>query len=218
MITRIKNRNAFTLVEMLVVIAIMGILAAMLTYLAPRAARAKKAARMKAEIALLISAIDSYHTTMGFYPPDNGNNPTNAVVSPAAIAPLYYELMGTTFNGTVFTTRANDRITQTDVEFYFGRGGIANSQPGSAQNFFRTIKHEQHRLYRTNSNGSFVEVMVVPMEGPNDFASLDPKNPKPLNTWRYLSGVNATNNPGRFDLWAEIVVGGQTNIIGNWNQ
>ncbi len=36
-----------------------------------------------------------------------------------------------------------------------------------------------------------------------------------LNPWRYVS-TNPTNNPGRFDLWAEIREGDSTNIVGNW--
>ena len=40
---------------------------------------------------------------------------------------------------------------------------------------------------------------------------------KGLNPWRYVSS-NPTNNPGSFDLWAEIVVKGQKKIIGNWKQ
>lgn len=207
-----KKQSAFTLVEMLVVIAIIAILAGLLTSLAPRAARAKKIARVKTELALLTSAIESYHTEMGFYPPDNGS--TNATVPP-----LYYELTGTKFNGTDFKSlQGNEKVTQTDVNIFFGRGGVANSQPENAQNFFKQIKHHQHQLYGTNTSANLVEVLTVPVEGPNDLPSADPANPKPINTWRYLSGANATNNPGRFDLWAEIVVGGKTNIIGNWKQ
>jgi len=36
-----------------------------------------------------------------------------------------------------------------------------------------------------------------------------------LNPWRYVS-TNPTNNPGRFDLWAEIRENNRTNIVGNW--
>jgi hypothetical protein len=36
------------------------------------------------------------------------------------------------------------------------------------------------------------------------------------NPWRYNS-TNPTNNPGKFDLWLEIRVGEEYEIIGNWN-
>ena len=38
----------------------------------------------------------------------------------------------------------------------------------------------------------------------------------PLNPWRYVSS-NPTNNPGEFDLWVDIIVGGKTNRICNWS-
>jgi len=43
-----------------------------------------------------------------------------------------------------------------------------------------------------------------------------PTNPG-LNPWRYVS-TNPTNNPGRYDLWAELPSGrgGNVLIIGNW--
>ena len=41
-----------------------------------------------------------------------------------------------------------------------------------------------------------------------------PTNPG-LNPWRYVS-TTPTNNPGRFDVWAEIREGNRTNIVGNW--
>ena len=43
-----------------------------------------------------------------------------------------------------------------------------------------------------------------------------PTNPG-LNPWRYVS-TNPTNNPGRYDLWAELPVGRSADplIIGNW--
>jgi hypothetical protein len=35
------------------------------------------------------------------------------------------------------------------------------------------------------------------------------------NPWRYVSpGVN---NPNSYDLWIQLVIGGQTNLICNWN-
>jgi hypothetical protein len=41
---------------------------------------------------------------------------------------------------------------------------------------------------------------------------------KGLNPWRYVS-TNPTNNPGSFDLWAEIPVGrDRVKIIGNWKE
>ena len=40
--------------------------------------------------------------------------------------------------------------------------------------------------------------------------------PKTVNPWRYNSS-NPSNNPNSYDLWAEIRVGDETIIIGNWD-
>ena len=39
---------------------------------------------------------------------------------------------------------------------------------------------------------------------------------KVVNPWRY-NATNPTNNPNSYDLWAEIRVGDDTLIIGNWD-
>ncbi len=49
--------------------------------------------------------------------------------------------------------------------------------------------------------------LVVPYKGPNG----------DYNPWRYISS-NALHNPDGFDLWAEVVVGGKTVVIGNWKE
>jgi hypothetical protein len=36
-----------------------------------------------------------------------------------------------------------------------------------------------------------------------------------FSTWRYVASV-PTNNPGRFDLWIDIRVGGKKLVLGNW--
>jgi hypothetical protein len=42
-----------------------------------------------------------------------------------------------------------------------------------------------------------------------------PTNSPGLNPWRYVSpGVN---NPNSYDLWIQLVISGQTNLICNWS-
>src|SRR5436305_141846 len=86
------SASAFTLIEMLVVIAIIGLLAALLMNLLPRASNMKIRTRVKAELAQVDMAIETYKEKRGYYPPDNPSNPGSNS--------LYYELVGTTFDGT----------------------------------------------------------------------------------------------------------------------
>jgi hypothetical protein len=52
-----------------------------------------------------------------------------------------------------------------------------------------------------------VKYIVLPYKGPEgDF-----------NPLRYNLS-SPSKNPGSFDLWIEVVVGGKTNTIGNWRQ
>ncbi len=80
MITNRQNRGrqarsgGFTLVEILVVIAIITILAALLTPVAMRALTSARDARMALEIAQLEQAIEAYRLEMGDYPPSFGED------------------------------------------------------------------------------------------------------------------------------------------------
>jgi hypothetical protein len=38
-----------------------------------------------------------------------------------------------------------------------------------------------------------------------------------LNPWRYNSS-SPTNNPGSYELWIQLRIGGQTNLICNWTK
>jgi hypothetical protein len=42
-------------------------------------------------------------------------------------------------------------------------------------------------------------------------------NGKKINPWRYNAST-PTHNPDSYDLWAEILIAGKTNIIGNWKE
>ncbi|MDA1054176.1 MAG: prepilin-type N-terminal cleavage/methylation domain-containing protein [Planctomycetota bacterium] len=68
------KRNGFTLVEMLVVIAIIGILAAILVPALASAIRRAKNTAMGLEINQLASAIEAYKQKTGDYPPDFTNH------------------------------------------------------------------------------------------------------------------------------------------------
>ncbi|MBC8003190.1 MAG: type II secretion system protein [Opitutaceae bacterium] len=202
-----NSPSAFSLVEVLVVISIIAALAALTVGLAGRAAESKKTSQVNAEKAVIELAIESYKAKLGFYPPDNPNDPTRP--------PLFYELTGTQPTNSDYRTYVGTEvISGADVFGYFGRPGFANSQPGEAKNFLENLKAVQYRDIKPNSGASRVKFLVVPVDGPNPVLDIDDK---PMNLWRYNSS-NPTNNVGHFDLWAEVTIRGRTNIIGNWRK
>lgn len=207
-----KRSGAFTLIELLVVIGIIGIVAALVVNLSGKAATTRKIKRVETELSQLETVIDAYKDKKGFYPPSNGN--TNNVMTNQ----LFYELSGTTAvvnNGDVvkFTTiKGDESITPTKINEFFGVSGFANSSSDKTEvkNFAPNLKSAQYA--EVVSSPDEVELMVVPVDGPNDIVRPDGKK---LNPWRYNSSA-PVHNPESYDLWAEIVVGGKTNIIGNW--
>ena len=78
--TRWKRAGAFTLIEMLTVIAIIGILAALLLPAIRLAMRKAKEAVARADIAGLTTALSQYSSDFGALPPDrtNDNEPNAA--------------------------------------------------------------------------------------------------------------------------------------------
>jgi hypothetical protein len=38
-----------------------------------------------------------------------------------------------------------------------------------------------------------------------------------LNPWRYVSS-GPTNNPGSYDLWVDLYIGGKTYRLSNWSK
>ncbi|MEI6256861.1 MAG: prepilin-type N-terminal cleavage/methylation domain-containing protein, partial [Planctomycetota bacterium] len=72
------NRRGFTLVELLVVIVILSMLAALVTVAAGRAMTTARNAAIKAEIDMLHMAIMNYKNEYGSFPPAYDTNPNAA--------------------------------------------------------------------------------------------------------------------------------------------
>ncbi len=196
---------AFTLIELLVTIGIIGIVASMVLTGVQIGGRRRDESRVKAELGKLVLLIETYKDKYGSYPPDNPAGPvTNS---------LYYELSGTTtVAGNFQTLDGAQAISPADVQAYLGVPGFLNSTIGAmlAKNYLHEVKPDQAMLLST-----VPPVMVLTSPGkppPNNTIIV---NGKPVNPWRYVSS-NPVHSPGRFDLWAEITLNGQTNIIGNW--
>jgi prepilin-type N-terminal cleavage/methylation domain-containing protein len=207
-----SRRQAFTLIELLTVIAIIGVLSAILlpTVTAIKAAQFRK--RAQTELAKMENAIKGYKDAFGFYPPVNTNNLLENQ--------LYYELIGTTNTQTVAgqppifqTLDGSSTVTAADVTAAFGTGGFVNStKPNAsedakpARSFLTDLKPGQSA--DVSVNGRTVKLLVCTVEGP--------LNSTGVNPFRYNS-ANPTNNPGSFDLWVDIMVRGKSNRISNWS-
>ena len=89
-------RSAFSLIEMLVVIAIIGLLAALVVGGASHFRETSVRAKVQTELNQVVSAIESYHKKYGFYPQDNQKTPPNP-----AYSPLYYELTASSLDPNV---------------------------------------------------------------------------------------------------------------------
>ena len=198
--------RAFTMIELLVVIAIISVLAGLVVYLLPGITEKKVRGRVKAELAALESAIQSYKSRIGFYPPDN---PTDS-----ARSPLYYELTGSVriqpdpAVAPVFQDRDTIMLMTNAIGTYFATSGFINSDadPKDRREFCPNLKtNTSYRAIDGTSPG--VQLLMVPYKGTNgDF-----------NPWHYNSS-NPQHHPEGFDLWAVVVVGNKTITIGNWKE
>ena len=210
-----RSERAFTLIELLVVMAIIATLAALLF---PAFSGIKKGAAIKkarAEMLKVVMAIDAYKAQFGHYPPDNPDN--------VAVNQLYYELVGTKLvNSNEYQTESGQgAILTSGVPTFFGNkvSGFVNVTKGggddvqSAKNFVVGLRPNQY--LDVVNNGVTGTVLGMLEKGP--LMLNDSTGGKSINPWRYVS-TNPTNNPGHFDLWVDLIIGGKTNRISNWSQ
>ena len=196
---------AFTLVELLVVIAVIAILAGLLFVGLNGMGKAKAMAVARAELTQIVTAIEAYKAKYGFYPPSSP-----ATAAPAN--PLYYELTGMQIvnpnaNPSYRSLDGSYSIPQTTVHNGLKVDGIVNSSTSvqatddkpAIESFLKDLKPAQ---IGTNSVAPNVRVLMCSVE---DNA-----------IWRYNS-TNPTNNTKSFDLWVNLNIGGKPVVVGNWN-
>ncbi|HEX4646280.1 MAG TPA: type II secretion system protein [Verrucomicrobiae bacterium] len=205
---------------MLVVIGIIATLAALIAVGAAGVMHKGRIARVQTELKGLETAIESYKSKKGFYPPDNTNNSYQN--------PLFYELTGTiptNSNSLPYFASpvGHDMLAASTVATLFNMGGFINSSADSneVQNFFgsRPLRSGETYLAVTSNVGGVVSpvfvTLGVPVQGPVQLRS--PTLGGIINPWHYNSS-NPTNNAGSYDLWMDIISQGKTNRISNWSK
>ena len=218
----LRPSPAFTLIELLVVIAIIAVLAALIFPTIKAVNRVKIRHLAQGELANIETAIESYKAKYGVYPPDS--NPPGPPGNPNYVNQLYYELLGTTLNGALYTTK--DGSAQINIGSFSGTfgnnvSGFVNSTKGAggdegtvATAFITGLKPSQIGLLK---NGARILVCSVPWPKDNPYQPVPGLFSAPgLNPWRYISS-NPTNNPSSFDLWVDTIYDGRTNRISNWS-
>jgi prepilin-type N-terminal cleavage/methylation domain-containing protein len=212
----------FSLIEMLVVIAVIAILAALLLGGMPAIQEKRIRSQVRAELRKLLTAIEDYKEKHGFYPPDNPEN--------IAHPPLFYELVGTRVitegpNARYLPLNGAPELTSAQVKDNFDTDGFMNSGPEASEvkNFYTTAKTNANYVVSPFSDDNRGIALRVPARGPKHPTVAAAED---LNTWRYIvarpqRGPNdryPTNNPTSFDLWAEVTIRGRTVVIGNWKE
>lgn len=154
---RSRSRVAFSLIEMLVVIGIIGLVAALVVGGAGHFRETSVRAKVQTELKQLENAIDLYHKKYGFYPQSHG-----AAIPDPARAPLYYELTGVSAPAGVLP--------------YFQVKGVVNELGKEGQDFFPNIGVEG-KNYKIVDQASHALGLTVGYPGPDG----------DINRWRYVS-------------------------------
>ncbi len=201
-----RLRPGFTLIELLVVIAIIGILVTLVVHGMNRITIKAMKSVAVAEQSQMASAIQEYHDRLGFYPPDNPAD--------SGMNPLWFELSGTTNNGANYVTLdGSGQMSVAQINAKFNRQGFANSgtrahstdESGAVISFTSSLRAKQ--VEAPDSMLPLIKVLSCSVGAPPGAS---------LNPWHYVSS-HPTNNPGSYDLWVDLVIGGKTYQVNNWS-
>ncbi|MBU6399025.1 MAG: type II secretion system GspH family protein [Verrucomicrobia bacterium] len=215
-----RDRRGFTLIEMLVVIAIIGILASLVLAVAGQASVKMRLNRVRTELSQYETAIETYKAKLGSYPPDHvvpiASNPKN--VNPT-INQLFYELTGTTNIGATFMSTVDQQpLTSSQLLSAFGVSGFANAsvQGQSARDFLPSLAQSQSALITLPGVG---QVRLLTVSVP--WLLRNPKLPPPIPSAPQVNpvyyNVSSPTNSTTYDLWAQVPIGSRVYTLGNWN-
>lgn len=220
-----KLRDAFTLIELLAVIAIIGLLAAMVLGLSGLATTKSREARMRGEHAKLLTAIEGYKAEIGHYPQDHPDITKVSGTNRYELAgknSLFYELSGATFENTgggQFTTlNKSESVKVSDLTTVLKVKGIENSARRKPEVPYQKVTFRTSQ-YAELAEGEDVEILIAPIKGPWDqtFEKRVKSGAKQyVNPWFYDASSTNRHNLESFDLWSEYLLGKDTKVISNW--
>jgi prepilin-type N-terminal cleavage/methylation domain-containing protein len=223
--TRAGQQRAFTLIELLAVIAIIALLAGIVLTTAGTAIGRSRDSRIRTEKDRLVTAIEDYKAVMGNYPPDNQDS-TLRVDDPKQYHErcgrnsLFYELSGCTFdnaNGGTFTTQNKaESVKASDLRTAFGAKGVENSARNKRDIPYKGVSFKPSSFAELDKYPG-VQILIVPVDkGP---FTEDAKGGRKVNPWFYDASSTNRHNMETYDLWSEYAGrDGKSNVIGNWKE
>jgi len=211
--------TSFTLIELLAVIGILAILAALIIPGSRMAAAAKIKNRAKAELKEIESLIELYKLKFGVYPP---SSPVNG----PKMNTLYYELAGPRLkNGLYLTLNGESQILASDIRVAFSLDGFVNALQAAGNDEVQqpkdfvsgTLRPGQFReVFVTNSALSASAKVVILGSALYGADMLPGTSGGSITPFGYNSAA-PTHNPNSYDLWLDVVIRGSTYRICNWS-
>ena len=177
-----------------------------------RAATPKVIAAVGAERDVLAKAIEKYKAQYGYYPPDHLVT-SNPMIVDAVTNQLLYELTGTVYNASnqTFAAHTFQPVEVKLIRELFNIEKFRNSanKPESVKHFLAENSFSSREIHDDPDVNVLRPLMSVEGVADDLLYEFD------CTPWRYVTSA-PTNNPGRFDLWVDLVCGKEKVTIGNW--